>query len=367
MRYRFLMSGLALAGVGLSAAGAQPVPDIGIIHLGVLEREGCGGAGQPDPKVVTEVSTRLPEFRAAWAAMGPRLMAATAETSGQPYLFREAQAVLHACDNFGSVSSPLMIVAGRYTAAWAALPGEGGAARRQRPMAHFVNNLWHEATHRHIRETLERMPGGTTPLREKYAAEPPFVRNHIHLFALERLVWDRLGMKAEQDERVARVLEGGYPENRRAYEIVRTEGAEKLVAELRAAPSPPPPPIVAEARAFMEGYAKDLRAGNRVAIAARYDRRGSYRMGKGEKHLDKWTAIRDFYAGPEWTPPVSFEWRDLSYEPAGPDSVVVAGTFLWGAKGLPAPVAVSYTGLLTRQDGELRIRLEDEDAKPPKK
>ena len=38
-----------------------------------------------------------------------------------------------------------------------------------------------------------------------------------------------------------------------------------------------------EARAFMDAYARDLLAGNRQAIAARYDRTGSYLLGNGRK------------------------------------------------------------------------------------
>jgi hypothetical protein len=121
-------------------------------------------------------------------------------------------------------------------------------------------------------------------------------------------------------------------------------------------------PIVAEARSFMAGYARDLIAGDRAAIAARYDRRGGWRLGHGEKSLLSWAALRDHYAGPQWRPPASFAWRDLSYEPAGPDAVVVIGLFDWGRGEGRAPVTLSCTGLLVRQDGELRIRVEDESA-----
>ncbi|HYI64937.1 MAG TPA: hypothetical protein VEW71_08640 [Allosphingosinicella sp.] len=133
------------------------------------------------------------------------------------------------------------------------------------------------------------------------------------------------------------------------------------------APAPAPAaaeaPIVAEARSFMAGYERDLIAGDRAAIAARHDRRGAWRLGQGEKSFLSWEAIRAHYAGPRWGPPSGFVWRELSYEPAGPDSVVVIGLFDWGAGEGRLPVTYSYTGLLVRQDGELRIRLEDESAR----
>ncbi len=121
-------------------------------------------------------------------------------------------------------------------------------------------------------------------------------------------------------------------------------------------------PIDVDAREFMFAYAEDLRHGRRQAIVERYDRRGAYRVGEGEKNLESWDLIRAAYMT-QWTPPASFAWRDLSYEPVGSDAVIVIGLFDWGlADG--RRLAFSYTGLLVRQDGELRIRLEDESMSP---
>ena len=59
-----------------------------------------------------------------------------------------------------------------------------------------------------------------------------------------------------------------------------------------------------------------------------------------------------------WGPPATFSWEDLSFEPAGPDAVVVVGRFLWES------TRFSYSALLVRQDGVLRIRMEDESQAP---
>lgn len=122
--------------------------------------------------------------------------------------------------------------------------------------------------------------------------------------------------------------------------------------------------VVEEARAFMDSYARDLLAGNRAAISARYHRDGAYFMGNGNKDFEPYDSIAARYAGPNWSPPAAFEWRDLSFEPVGPDAVVVVGRFLWGVRTGSAPLTLSYTGLLRRQDGVLRIRLEDESVDP---
>ena len=117
-----------------------------------------------------------------------------------------------------------------------------------------------------------------------------------------------------------------------------------------------------EALQFMDRYGDELRAGDRPAIARRYDRRGAWRVGNGVKRLESWAEIEAYNASDRWSPPASFHWRDLSYEVLGGDAVVVTGLFLWGPGGGLPPVTASYTGLLVRQDGELRIRLEDESA-----
>jgi hypothetical protein len=117
--------------------------------------------------------------------------------------------------------------------------------------------------------------------------------------------------------------------------------------------------LVAEARAFMDAYARDLSAADRAAIAARYDRRGVYFVFDGERDIPTWEAVEQQYRT-QWQPPAAFEWRDLVYEPAGPDAVMVNGWFLWTLAAGQEPMRFSYTGLLMRQDGELRIRLENE-------
>lgn len=121
-------------------------------------------------------------------------------------------------------------------------------------------------------------------------------------------------------------------------------------------------PIDVDAREFMSGYAEDLRRGRRQSIIDRYDRRGAFRVGEGEKTLESWELIRAAYMT-QWTAPASFAWRDLSYEVVGVDAVIIVGLFDWGlADG--RRLTFSYTGLLTMQDGELRIRLEDESMSP---
>ena len=120
-----------------------------------------------------------------------------------------------------------------------------------------------------------------------------------------------------------------------------------------------PASVEGEAQAFMDAYGEELAAHEVAAIADRYDRRGAYFMGHGSKALSPFEAIRARYRD-SWEGPAAFEWHDLSFEVISPDAVVVAGRFSWTLADTLPPLSMSYTGLLLRQDGGLRIRLEDE-------
>lgn len=122
--------------------------------------------------------------------------------------------------------------------------------------------------------------------------------------------------------------------------------------------------VVAEAKAFMESYAKDLVAGNRAAISARYDRRGAWLVGHGRAAKTSYDSIAAQYAGTGWQPPATFAWKDLAYEPQGPNAVLVVGRFEGGFVPGATPLVMSYSALLQRQDGVWRIHLEDESGDP---
>lgn len=124
--------------------------------------------------------------------------------------------------------------------------------------------------------------------------------------------------------------------------------------------------IEAEAQDFMAGYAEDLLSHDPDAIAARYSRRGAYLVLPGSRALVSYDSIRSEYRAASGQGPNVFEWQDLSYDVLHDDAVAVVGTFR--SESVEGGVLGSYTGLLVREDGELRIRLESEsfdDLPPP--
>jgi hypothetical protein len=121
-----------------------------------------------------------------------------------------------------------------------------------------------------------------------------------------------------------------------------------------------------EARRFMAGYANDLLSQNPDAIAARYSQRGTFKVFPGDWNLQPHDSITRMYRE-EWQGPEAFGWHDLSYEVLGDDAVAVIGGFRFET-GDNSGALGTYTAILMREDGQLRIRLENEsfDNLPPK-
>ena len=144
-----------------------------------------------------------------------------------------------------------------------------------------------------------------------------------------------------------------------------------LVAEAQKAKAPEPPnhnTVAAterEVREFYDSYAEDLRQHRREAIADRYDPRGVYFLGHGVKRLESFEATKSRYLT-KWMGPKSFEWKDISIEILSPDAAVVMGRFEWQTDS-GVTLNYSYTGLVIKQTGRWRIRVEDESTQPPKR
>ena len=114
----------------------------------------------------------------------------------------------------------------------------------------------------------------------------------------------------------------------------------------------------AELKRFYDEYADDLIKGRGEQIANRYDARGYYSLGNGSKKLVSFDdAKRRYTTG--WTAPKSFAWKDMSFELLSPTSATVTGLFDW-ERPTGEKLTLSYSGVLTKQSDQWRIRVEDE-------
>lgn len=232
LSFIFMVVSLSSGAIAKRPAEPAPVPQITIDFPGVIESN-CKALGLKtgDAPMVAELRQRLPAWRAAWDKDGPRLLAELRRTVGKPFKFRESIAILQTCEGLHTTSYPLIIDARK------SLTGGQFGGR----VDLFVNDLFHELTHRYVRDILgdgDRLPFRETPMMLKYQAEAPFVRTHLHLYALHKVIYRRLGLvdtwNAEVANKRSRPTE--VAPYIRALDIVDAEGPDIFIAELKNAP-----------------------------------------------------------------------------------------------------------------------------------
>jgi len=215
-------------------ASGSEVPSVTIDYSFLLDNNCAQFARRPlDSALVAHVIATVPAYREQWAARGPALLRTSVAVVGHPFAYHEARPSIITC-GLVSMSLPLMLNAQSFQRGRALAGSQAGE------MTVFVNTLWHEMTHRYVDDILARMPDRTTPLLTKYADETPVVLAHLHLYAIQELVYRRLGLiqEAELATGVEEQLPLGRVNLGRAHEIVTKEGAEAFVSELQRAPRP---------------------------------------------------------------------------------------------------------------------------------
>ena len=217
-----------------AAAGPAQAPTVTLDWVGIHEIGLCPPAKDEARFAAgkAEAEQRLPEFRAAWAKYGPVLLRETRAVVGRPFKFHEALATLHVCEaHADGTSYPLTVNLTLFLKSY-------GGEYQNHPRADelFANLIYHEVLHRYIRDITgpgSGEPMKATPLLLSYGSENPFVRTHLHLIAIEKLVYRRLG----KDEIPATM----WADNKnqayvRAYELANELGAEAIVADLSKIP-----------------------------------------------------------------------------------------------------------------------------------
>ena len=220
----------------LLAAIADPAsaeaPAISLDWVGIYEMSLCRAPKNEAQFAAAkkEAEQRLPEFQRAWAKHGPLWLDETANLVGHPFEFNEALGTLMVCqDHPWGTSYPLTINLEWFLSAY-----EGKYRNHPRWEDLFAERVYHEVLHRYIRDLLGPGEGGLfreTPLMRKYANEPLMTRTHLHVMAIERLLFQKLG-KADLLP-VLRADHQHAPAYARAYEIVDEVGADPILADLR--------------------------------------------------------------------------------------------------------------------------------------
>ena len=174
-----------------------------------------------------ELLLKKVELEREWKRIGPTLISTTEEITGQLFEGGEHNVNLTLC-NTPSRSFPLILNMRHSLSSFTDNPVS---------IQDKVGTLFHELLHPYISEHL---PKSASAL-EKYKNEHPRVLDHIHLLALQKAVYLKLGFEQELSSIIAmdnRLPNGHY---KRSWEIVNSSESyyKALVAELKNKTSSP--------------------------------------------------------------------------------------------------------------------------------
>jgi hypothetical protein len=227
MIYASLFSILSVLSLALTAEAQAKIPKVTFDHSNVFDQTCSDALKKPiSPESLEELERVIPRLRTRWETDGPKLMKATAAIVGRPWAFSEANFAMFLCDGFHAMSFPPLMDMRTFVSSTANGEPQSDVV--------FVTIIFHELLHHYIDDCLDGSPNDTTKLLEKYKTESITVKNHLHLFAIEKLVYNKLHMEKYLGETIIseKKLSSG-PGFTRAREIVDLETPERFIRELR--------------------------------------------------------------------------------------------------------------------------------------
>jgi hypothetical protein len=220
------VAGLALAGLAPSVVRAQPgIPKVSFNHAQVFDRRCAQLLSDKIPAAAfKELDELLTSLHARWEKEGPKLLETVVQITGRRFEFLESNFAATLC-TFGSVSFPPIVNMRPFI--------QSLAKGQLESQAVFETVIVHEILHHYVDDRLDPWPDGISPLLTKYQNESETVRNHLHLFAIEKLLYARLHMESYLAESIV-------SENKlrsatafqRARAIVERETPQAFIKEL---------------------------------------------------------------------------------------------------------------------------------------
>lgn len=180
----------------------------------------CSEYNPVDEAWSEEAQRREKEFEKVWEDEAPQFFKQLFAEFGKGFSRREYTATLSVCPGKPSYSNPIVLKINPYLKSYKPdMP--------MRPLFTFADLVFHELLHTWIVENLKE-----SALLLKYKNEDRSIRNHLHLMAVQILIYRGLERKDLLDW-----LEMQYPRMRgpyqRAWQIVNDEGYEAFIAELK--------------------------------------------------------------------------------------------------------------------------------------
>jgi len=214
---RFVLLGLLLS---VSAFADQPNYPKLFFSYSYAYDDFCSPYNPVDEVWSEEANRREQEFADLWEQDAPQFFKQLFAEFGKGFSRQEYTATLSVCPGKPSYSNPIVLKINPYLKSFK-------PEMPMRPLFTFSDLVFHELLHTWIVENLK-----SSALLKKYVNEEQSVRNHLHLMAVQILIYKGLG---RQD--LLAWLEMQYPRMRgpysRAWEIVNQEGYEVFIEELK--------------------------------------------------------------------------------------------------------------------------------------
>jgi hypothetical protein len=181
------------------------------------------GVSDADTEKVAEL---LPKVQTIWEKNGRPLLLGMEKLTSRDFKRKELSVTLITCRVVVAVSHPTVVNMRPFL--------KMGIVGNE---AILTDTIFHELTHRfldeHFADRLDVKSKNATRLIRKYAKDGPIVLAHIHLFALEKTVYNALGRYNDWKTAEAFMRKIAEPNYVKALDIVAKEGESGFMKELR--------------------------------------------------------------------------------------------------------------------------------------
>jgi hypothetical protein len=167
----------ALSALLVSAAASAQAPVADLVYDEAADAACAQERGTPiDPAWQAELRAQLPRLQALWHAQAPAMFEAATRLVGRPLLPSPRPVRLTLCGVPSQSFGGQPLVSMRYALK--------SFTPEPVPLRIKIDTAFHESLHL----ALATLPAGDSALLRRHEGEPPCVRQHLHLLALQKAV-----------------------------------------------------------------------------------------------------------------------------------------------------------------------------------
>jgi hypothetical protein len=202
----------------VSAPALSAPPKIFFENGWNLSQELCP-SGIQDP---TKVAPFVRILTSHWEKAGPKLLEQSSKLLRHTWKRKELSFFYHVCPDMPDTSSPLSINIPNVLKFY--------SKNKKRGLTLAQDTIWHELLHGFIDEILN-ISVDTTPLLEKYGQLNWAAESHLHLMAVQQIIYKNLGMQ-DEIESTKQYYRENLPEYLAVWLKAEEVGAQKFIDEL---------------------------------------------------------------------------------------------------------------------------------------